>query len=258
MSQPTHAVRTAVIVSAFCGCLLLLDQTNARAQEPSAESPTRFQVGIGFLGAGGIGDFGARTDGAAGLLLHTDFQLGASIFSVGGEGAWMSYGDESRDAYIGNVIPDMPNLTLKVDTSNELWFLHGRLRAQKRTGRWRPYGDGLVGLMNISTTTSINGAQSCTGGVNGVPTSCSADQAASVTNADDYVLSVGGGAGTIIAFGQRAMVPRLDISVRYQHGGDATYLTQGAIVRQGETAIYNFSRSPIDMVTFYFGVAIGR
>ena len=68
MSQPTHAVRTAAIVSAFCECLLLLDETNARAQEPSAESPTRFQVGIGFLGAGGIGDFGARTDGAAGLL----------------------------------------------------------------------------------------------------------------------------------------------------------------------------------------------
>lgn len=258
MHRPSQSVRAAIIASTFSACLLLCDQTNAGAQERPAESSTRFQVGIGFLGAGGIGDFGARTDGAFGLLLHTDVQLGRSIFSVGGEGAWMSYGYESRDAYIGNVIPDMPNLTLKVDTSNDLWFLHGRLRAQKRTGRWRPYGDGLVGLMNISTTTSINGAQSCTGGVNGVPTSCSADQAASVTNADDYVLSVGGGAGTIIAFGQRAMVPRLDISVRYQHGGDATYLTQGAIVRQGETAIYDFSRSPIDMVTFYFGVAIGR
>jgi hypothetical protein len=250
-------MRANTLKTACCCCFLLLAAC-AAAQEQSAQPSPRVQAGIGFLGAGATGDFGVRVDAAAGILLHMDVQVAKSIFSVGGEWAGTSYGEESRDAYIGNVIPDMPDLTLKVDTSNGLWFLVARLRAQKKTGRWRPYADGLAGVMNISTTTAINGAMSCTGGGTYAPASCSADQAASVTNADATVPTFGAGGGVMIRLGQRAAVPRLDLSVRYQRGGDATYLTKGAIVREENRATFNFSRSPIDLVTVYVGFAVGR
>lgn len=47
----------------LCGVCLLC-ATNAAAQPPrSPDEPTRFQLGVGLLGAGAVGDFGTGEDG---------------------------------------------------------------------------------------------------------------------------------------------------------------------------------------------------
>lgn len=249
-------MRAIGFTRAVCCGVFVLVAAPALAQQQATREPGRFQGGLGAVGAGAVGDFSERVDGAGGLLAQMDVRLAKSIFSVGGEWAAIWYGQESRKAYIGNIIPDMPNLTLKVDTEYSMWLLHGRVRAQAASGRLRPYAEGLIGVTNISTTTSINGALSCSGASG--TTTCSTDQAAEVTNASDAVLSYGGGAGVLMRFGRAAASASLDLSLRYHHAQEATYLTKGAIVRDGEQATFAFSHSPIDMVMVYVGVSIGR
>lgn len=242
----------------LCGVCLSCAANVAAQPRPSSEGPTRFQGGLGLLAGAAVGDFATHVDSAVGVLLHFDVGLGKSVFSLGAEFGFMEYGHESRTVYIGNVIPDIPDLSLKVNTDNDMWLLHARVRAQRRVGRWRPYADGLFGFTGLSTTTSIEGVVSCTsiGGSGGV--TCSSTTAAEATNAQDFVLSYGGAAGVMVGFGSSPLSPRLDLSVRYHGGGEAQYLTEGAIVREGDRAILNFSRSRTDMVMLYIGVAIGR
>lgn len=258
MRNTTRAVMSIHIVRAILCSVCLLCATNVTAQsQRSPERPLRLQVGLGLLGAGAVGDFGAGVDGAWGALVHMDVGLGRSPFSLGGEFGGMGYGAESRSVYIGNLIPDIPNLSVKVNTDNEMWLGHLRVRAQRGVGRWRPYADGLLGFTRLSTRTSIKGALSCSSVLQAGVT-CSSETAAEATNAKDSVPSYGGAAGVMIGFRQSPRSPRLDLSVRYHRGGVAEYLTEGAIVREGDRATFNLSRSRTDMVMAYCGVNIGR
>jgi hypothetical protein len=150
---------------------------------------------------------------------------------------------------VSSLIPEIPNATLSVSTTNSMVPMHARLRAQRRVGRWRPHADALFGGNLISTDTSID----CSANSD---STCSGDNSA--TNAEDFVLSVGGGGGVMIAFSERPAVPRLDVSFRYLRGGEGTYLTKGAIRREGSTAIFDLSRSRTDMVALYVGAVFGR
>jgi hypothetical protein len=150
---------------------------------------------------------------------------------------------------VSSLIPEIPHATLSVTTTNHMVPMHARLRAQRRYGRWRPYADALLGGNLISTDSSID----CSTNDNGT---CGGDTSA--TNAEDLVLSVGAGAGVMIAFTPRPGVPRLDLSFRYLRGGEGTYLTNGAIRREGTNAIFDLSRSRTDMVALYIGAVFGR
>lgn len=242
----------------LCGVCLLCAANAAAQPQPASEQPSRLQGSVGLLAATAVGDFGAHVDGAIGVLLQFDVRLAKSIFSLGGEFGAMGYGSESRTVYIGNLIPDIPDLSLKVDTDNEMWLGHALARAQRRAGRWRPYADALIGFTELATRTSITGALTCSG-TPGTAVTCSTPTAAEATNAKDSVLSYGGAAGVMIALrssSQRS--PRLDLSVRYHRGGDAQYLAKGDIVRGGDRAVLNISRSRTDMVMVHIGLALGR
>lgn len=78
------------------------------------------------------------------------------------------------------------------------------------------------------------------------------------TNLGDFVLSFGGAAGVMVGFGSAPHPVRLDVSVRYLYGGEADYLTKGAIRRVGSQAFVDISRSRTDMVLMYVGIAFGR
>lgn len=254
----TGAVMSIHIVRVILCGVCLLCAANVAAQPPrSPDEPTRFQLGVGLLGAGAVGDFGTGVDGAWGALVHMDVGLGESPFSLGGEFAGMGYGAESRSVYIGNLVPDIPNLSVKVNTDHEMWLGHMRVRAQRRVGRWRPYADGLVGFTELATRTSIKGALSCSS-IPQAGVTCSSETAAEATNAKDYVPSYGGAAGIMIGFRSSPRSPRLDLSVRYHRGGVAEYLTKGAIVRDGDRVTLNVSRSRTDMVMVYCGLTVGR
>lgn len=241
----------------LCGACLLAATSLEAQPRRMPDEPPRVQLGVGLIGAGAVGDFGTGVDGAWGALMHMDVGLGRSPFSVGGEFGGMGYGAEHRSVYVGDAIPDIPNLSLKVNTDNEMWLGHVRVRAQRRVGRWRPYADGLIGFTELATSTSIKGALTCSSAPQAGVT-CSSETAAEATNAKDYVRSYGASAGVMIGFTSSPRSPRLDLSVRYHRGGVAEYLTEGAIVREGGRATLNLSRSRTDMVMVYCGVAIGR
>jgi hypothetical protein len=221
----------------------------AQAQTSSAPERPRFQGGVNFVQAFAVGDFSERVNLAAGGLFQFDVGLGDSIFSVGGEIGYMGYGHVNRKVDVSSLIPEIPNATVSVSTNNYMVPMHARLRAQRKYGRWRPYADALFGGNLISTDTSIDCAASDNA-------TCSGNNSA--TNAEDLVLSVGAGGGVMIAFSPRSGVPKLDLSFRYLWGAEGTYLTKGAIRREGATAIFDVSQSRTDMVALYIGAVFGR
>jgi hypothetical protein len=240
-----RGVRTAVIACALSAPFAY----PAHAQTPSTSTRPRFQAGANFVQAFAVGDFAEHVNLAAGGLFQFDVGLGASIFSIGGEIGYMGYGHVNRKVDVSSLIPEIPHASLSVSTTNSMVPIHARLRAQRKYGRWRPYADALFGGNLISTDTSID----CSTNENA---SCNGDNSA--TNAEDLVLNVGAGGGVMIAFTPRPGVPRLDVSFRYLRGGEGTYLTKGAIRREGSTAIFDGSRSRTDMVALYIGAVFGR
>jgi hypothetical protein len=193
-----------------------------------------------------VGDFSENVDSAGGFSGHLDVGLGDSVFSVGGEMAYLWYGDTSRKAPLS---PTIPEIVVTVNTENTMFLMHGRLRAQRREGRLRPYVDGLLGFAYIATTTSIEESADCD------VTGCSN---LGSTNLDDFTWNLGGGAGVQIGFGPPPDKFRLDLAVRYLAGGEANYLREGAIRVVGDQTFFDVSHSRTDMVAVYIGLAIGR
>ena len=246
--------RVAFLTAALAvGPTAALGQAVSPASEaPEASRRTRFQAGIGGLIAAATGEFDTFVDSAGGLLGHVEYALGPRIFRLGGEFGWMQYGHVTRTVSLAPVIPEVPDAIVDVNTSNNLFIVHARLRVQARQGRWRPYVDGLVGMTDLYTRSTVEDGE-C------IDTSCADGiRNSSYTHSSDVVWSYGGGAGLQFAFSSRERVPRLDVGVRYLNGGRAEYLTKGAVRVEGENLVRNFTRSTTDMVIMYVGLAFGN
>ena len=244
---------------AFLTAALSVAPTAAFGQTvpPAAEAPdtprrTRFQAGIGGLIGAATGEFDTFVDGAGGVLGHVEYGLGRGIFRLGGEFGWMRYGHVTRTVPLAPVIPEVPDATVDVSTSNNLFLVHARVRVQPRQGRWRPYVDGLVGMTNLYTESTVESTECsdsfCADGIRN----------STYTHSSDVVLSYGGGAGLQVALSSNERVPRLDIAVRYLNGGSAEYLAKGAVRVEGDNLVRNFTRSTTDMVIMYVGLAFGN
>lgn len=233
----------------------------AEASSAQAESakPRRFQGGFGMVIGVPVGDFGDNVEIAAGLSGQFDVGLGRSPISVGGELTYLWYGNQSRDVPLGE-LPDLSvpvdpsNDTVPVETSNDIFTLYGRVRAQQREGRVRPYVDGLIGFIDLVTTTTVEGEEWCTW--SGTYTTCG-HLVDSVTNLRDIAFSAGAGAGIMVAFTSSPRSARLDIAVRYLYGGEAEYLKEGFIPWEGGPELQP-RRSRTDMVIVNIGVVFGR
>lgn len=223
----------------------------ASAAPPDAVAPPLIQAGLGFMMGIPVGDFQDNVDFAGGISGHVAFGVGRSPITIGAEATYLWYGTETRDV----PLVGLPDLAVEVETSNDIFLLHGRVRAQKPEGRVRPYVDGLAGFNYLITTTTVHGDVSCSG-FQGIH-SCSED-GDSTTNLDDLVFSAGGGAGIMFAFSDNPRAARLDLSVRYLYGGEAAYLTEGDIRWQDGPAVFVPHRSRTDMLLVQIGVAFGR
>jgi hypothetical protein len=251
-TSPATLVRSRRPGAAVACVISLLIASPANAQSPSTSKLARFQAGADFVQAFAVGDFAQRVNVAAGGLFQLDVGLGDSIFSIGGEIGGLGYGHASRKVDVSGLIPDIPRATLTVNTDNTMFVVHARLRAQRKGGRWRPYADAILGGNLIATHTSIG----CDAGSSGGSAGCG--DVPSATNARDLVPSAGAGGGVMISVTPRPRAPRVDLAFRYLRGGEGTYLTKGAIRREGSTAILDLSRSRTDMVGLYVGVVVGR
>lgn len=214
-------------------------------------APPRWQGGLGLMIGVPVGEFADNVDIAAGLTFQFDASVKRSPVSVGVEATYLWYGSQSRDV----PLVGMPGLAVGVDTSNDMFLLHGRVRAQRQDGRVRPYVDGLVGFNYLVTTTSVDAEDTCV--YVGSTFYCD-DDGDSITDMDDLVLSAGGGGGIMIALGSGPQPMRLDLSLRYLYGGQAQYLTEEDIRWEGEGPGRTPRRSRTDMLVVYIGLAWGR
>lgn len=200
-----------------------------------------FQLGIDFTAAIPKGEFKKNID-SNGYGIGTQFLFGIkkSPFLVGADLGFVTYGAEEFRQSLSETIPEV---RVKVRTTNNILLSHFLLRAQKREGTVRPYIDGLVGLKYLYTRTSV--------------TNDFNDEAfASSNNFSDSTFSygVGGGAQFLLANtgGKRDIL--LDMKVRYLKGSNAEYLKKGSIVRGGGQVFFDTLSSRTDLVTVQIGV----
>ena len=248
-------VRHALIVTWFVLALNAAAAAQQSTSTPSSSGP-RIAGGVGILGAVPVGEFAKQVEGAGGILGHLDARLGRGPFRVGGEMGYLEYGHTEREVSLRTLVPDIPDASLHIDTTNALFLMQARLRAQRTQGRWRPYADALVGFTDLFTRTAIRGGVSCSPGFLGGGSVCTYADAGSTTNARDVVVSFGGAGGVTYLFSRRW--PRLDIAWRYVRGGNARYLTESAIRIDAGRAVYDFRESRTDHVGLYIGLAWPR
>jgi hypothetical protein len=200
------------------------------------------QLGIDFNTVIPQGDFkqNVRNNGY-GISGNFLVGLGKSPLLVGVDAGFAKYGHESRRAILSGSIPD---ITVDVDTDNNIVLTHFLLRAQPRHGAVRPYVDGLVGFKYLFTKTTVQ-------------SDSSDEPLASDNNLSDFAFSYGLGGGV------QARIARVgghelffDAKARYLWGSRAHYLKEGSIVRVGGTAIFDVLSSPTNVVTLQFGVGI--
>ncbi len=208
-----------------------------------------FMGGLHFNGGYPQGDFKDQLDrNAYGAGAQFFYSPSRSPFAIGVELGVKNYGNEDRRERFSTTIPDV---TVKVETSNNMVDGFLILRGQVPNGPIRPYVDGLVGFNYLFTETKISDASD-------------GDKVASSTNQDDAVFAYGAGGGVMVRVydggnseGKKPFQILLDAGVRYVIGGEAKYLKEGSIRREGGNVTYDLIESKTDMLRLHVGV-VGR
>jgi hypothetical protein len=198
------------------------------------------QAGIYFTTIVPRGEFSENvTNNGYGVSGQFLARLGPSPFLAGGDIGIVIYGSESHREPISSTIP---NLQVRVRTTNNIFLSHFLLRAQPRTGPVRPYVDGLIGLKHLFTRTSISDL-------------FDGETIASSTDLSDTTLSYGFGGGLQIPLtkGPEARV-LLDTGVRYLRGARAEYLRKGSIREENGLVVFDVFSSRTDVLAVQVGV----
>ncbi len=231
---------------------LLLTGTIAAAGVPLWAQTGQF--GIGFTGGFPQGDFkSSLDDNGFGINANLTFHLGRQMpFLAGVEFAYLIYGSESRRVPFSLTIPDV---TVEVQTSNNIVQGHLFLRAQNPDGIIRPYADGLFGFNYLFTETKIKDEDRGN----------EPDEIASSTNLDDIALSYGFGGGVMFQVYMSEQKPEqirkptailVDLRLRYLFGSEAEYLKKGGIERENGQVTIHPIRSKTDILTFTMGMTV--
>lgn len=213
--------------------------------------PPRFQLGLNFMLAFPQDEFNDYVDhpgfGGAGEFLYT---IPVVPVSIGAAFGYLIYGEESRSERFSTTIPDV---SVKVTTTNNIFTGHFLLRALPRHGRVRPYMDGLIGFNYLFTQTKIESKNS-------------GEEVASSTNLDDFAFSYGGGGGLMITVYEKPFDEgplenelgrvNIDFRIRYLFGSEAKYLKEGSIQIVGGDVYTDENKSVTDVITFQLGVTL--
>jgi hypothetical protein len=232
----------------------LLNSPSLFAQEWAA-SPTQWQGGVGLILGVPQGAFQRNiTDPGIGIGGHIGYRVPQSPLMIGLRIDYLIYGYERRAAPFSTTIPDV---TVDVNTNNNILQTNIFMRIQPRNGVFRPYIEGLAGMNYLFTHTSIHDQSSIFN---------DNDAIASTVNFDDAALTYGFGAGfnlrvydgrEKLAITQRGVgAVSLDFSLRYLNGTEASYLREGSIKRQNGQVTYSAFRSRTNLVTGMIGVSV--
>jgi len=187
-----------------------------------------------------------------GLDLAGGVQFAGSPVFLGAELGFLTYGRESRREPFSTTIPDVE---VRVITTNNIFNGHIFLRLQPGVGSVRPYFDALIGFKYLFTLTEIKN----------VWTGSDDDESiASSTNLGDIAFSRGVGFGIAINLGESALDSengregfvsfQLDIGLRYLLGSEADYLKKGSIERVDGKIRFDIDQSRTDTIQPMIGV----
>lgn len=182
------------------------------------------------------------TNPGFGISLFGGVGLEGTPLVVGLTGTFLVYGVERRHVPFSLTIPDV---TVEVETNNNIASGHLVLRLQPPRSRVQPYLDGLLGFNYLFTETTVEDDRGSED-----------ERIASTKNFDDAAFSYGIGAGLKIRVHQsQEGTVRIGLGFRYLVGGSAEYLTEGAIMRSGGTLTFDTERSATDLLVPHLGVA---
>jgi len=208
-----------------------------------------FQVGISFEPFFPQGEFHEVMDRIGwGGSLDAFYQIPNSDLLIGTAFAYHVYGWDTRWEPLSVYIPDVQ---VKVSTTNAVARGHLLLRLQPTWGATRPYIEGLLGLQHLTTDTRVYDDYDYED-----------DRIASTNQLRSTVLSYGMGGGLVINLsrsrrveGRRRFAVLLDMGIRYLRGGTADYLIPGDIEISGNSVTYFINRSRTDILTPKIGVS---
>ena len=227
---------------------MLVGASPAQAQAPD-ELAIRPQGSVSFLLGVPQGEFRDNVDNIGfGIDVFGGLGVGRSPVVIGLDLGFLIYGRERRSEPFSNTIPDV---TVDVETTNNIFQSHLVLRLQPPSGAVRPYLDGLFGFKYLFTQTSIESERF---GDN--------EPIASSTNFDDFALSYGVGGGVHIRLyrpqGEENEVESvaLKLGVQYLLGNEAEYLQEGSIRRVNGSIDFDVERSRTTFLEPYLGVAL--
>ncbi len=235
----------------FLGVAPLLFVVGALVAAPVAaqNQPVRPEGSLSFLVGVPQGAFSDNvSDPGFGIDLFAGLGLGQSPVVIGLDLGVLVYGREVRHEPFSNTIPDV---RVRVETTNNIFQTHFVLRLQPPRGAVRPFADGLVGVKYLFTQTQIDSE-----GFNGN------DPIASSTNFDDFALSYGVGGG--LAFdlyrptgeNQEVRAVVLTVGAQYLLGAEADYLQEGSIRREDGDIAFDVDRSRTTLLEPYLGVGV--
>jgi hypothetical protein len=136
-----------------------------------------------------------------------------------------------------------PRVPVEVSTNNNVVETHLSLRLQPRTGRFRPYVEGLAGFKYLFTRTTV--------GDDDFGNDELGDDIAESTNYDDFALSGGAGAGIDVRVyqqrepGKTLRAVDVHLGVQYLLGQEAEYLAEGDLTDENENG--QLDRSELDV-----------
>jgi hypothetical protein len=215
----------------------------------SVTAQTNFSGGLHFNVGFPEGDLKDQLDrnayGIGGQLFYSPQR---SPIAIGLELGYLNYGRESRREPFSTTIPDV---TVKVSTSNNIvqGFLVARVGIPN--GPIQPYGDAIIGFNYLFTETKISDVDEPT------------ENVASSVNLDDGAFAYGFGGGLMVpvytgrANNNRPFQISIDVGARYVLGDRAQYLKEGSIRRQNGKVRYDLIESKTNMVRLHVGV-MGR
>ncbi|MEF8817231.1 MAG: hypothetical protein V5A58_10610 [Salinibacter sp.] len=189
---------------------------------------------------------GLRSNVGTGGGFRLSFQgwTGQNPLLVGVDFGILGYGRTTDQVPFSSTVG--PRVPVEVTTSNMVLQTHLSARLQPRSGRFRPYAEGLAGFKYFFTRTRVGETDfdDDHGGGFG-------EEVASSTNFDDFALSGGLGAGIDIRVYRQSNPAKtlrrvdLHLGVQYLLGQEAEYLAEGDLTDENGNG--QLERSEMDV-----------
>lgn len=198
------------------------------APSPAPDSAPVVSGQVNLRGTVGIPQGGLRSNISGvggGLHGYIGGWIGPRPLLVGLDLGILNYGRTTDQVPFSRTVG--PRVPVEVSTNNNVVEAHLSVRLQSRTGRFRPYVEGLAGFKYLFTRTTVGDDDFGEDDLD--------DDIAGSTNYDDFALSGGAGAGIDVRVyqqpepGKTVRAVSVHLGVQYLLGQEAEYLAEGEL-----------------------------